>query len=99
MASLSDLPALQRAVSVGFRDVLLIDDDPALHHLVAATLGPGVTLRWAFDGVTGLALARRVPPGLILLDYVLPELHGAQVCEQVRADPALRGVRILLLAA
>ena len=49
------------------------------------------------EGAEALAAVEAAPPDLVLLDCLLPGLSGFQLCEAVRANPALSGVRILML--
>jgi DNA-binding response OmpR family regulator len=53
----------------------------------------------ARDGPTALAAIRSAKPDLVLLDVMMPGLSGFEVCQAVRADEALAGVKILMLSA
>ena len=53
----------------------------------------------ATDGNQALETIRREQPALVLLDVMMPGKTGFEVCQAVRADPALEGVRILMLTA
>jgi DNA-binding response OmpR family regulator len=53
----------------------------------------------ARDGPAALAAIRRERPDLVLLDVMMPGLSGFEVCQAVRADEALAGVKILMLSA
>jgi len=53
----------------------------------------------AFDGRSGLDLARRLKPELVVLDLLLPEMHGFDVCDAIRKDPELCGSKILVSTA
>lgn len=53
----------------------------------------------ASDGRTGLEIARREVPDLILLDLELPDIGGIEVCRRLRADPATRTIPIVMLTA
>ncbi len=80
--------------------ILCIDDDRLLLHLFSDALERvGFRTAIAPDGPTGLEVARRERPALILLDYMMPRMDGLEVCRRLRADPALRDVRIILLTA
>ncbi len=83
------------------KKLLVVEDQPDIRSLIRATLEfEEYELHEAEDGVSGLHKARAVRPALILLDVMMPgELDGIQVCERVRADPAMAGVRIVLLTA
>jgi len=53
----------------------------------------------AGDGEEALQRIREEAPDLVLLDVMMPKMSGFEVCQEVRADPALNGIRILMLTA
>ena len=53
----------------------------------------------AHDGQEALAKARAEAPDLILLDVMMPRKNGYEVCQEIRAEAALQGTRILMLTA
>jgi diguanylate cyclase (GGDEF)-like protein len=80
--------------------VLMIDDALPLHKLVAAHLCDlDVELHSAVDGATGLLLAARLRPDLILLDVDLPDIGGREICRRLKADPATAAVPVVFLTA
>lgn len=79
--------------------ILVVDDEPALRELAATvlqTLGHAVVT--AANGREALIRAREHRPDLILLDLLMPELDGIEVCRQLRADPALHSTRIIVVS-
>src|SRR5581483_10691609 len=79
------------------QQVLIVDDERKLvHGLVAYFRQAGFETLTAYDGRTALEIARRDQPDLILLDLMLPELDGMQVCRQIRQTSA---VPIIMLTA
>jgi CheY-like chemotaxis protein len=62
-------------------------------------LRPGVQLSLADDGESGLQLARRAPPDLLLVDLMMPTMSGLQVLQAVRQDPLLRHTPCLAVSA
>ncbi len=77
--------------------VLLIDDDPELGRLIEIVLSPiGIVLHQAFTGLEGLKHAYALQPDLIILDAILPELDGFDVCTRLRE---MANVPILMLTA
>jgi DNA-binding response OmpR family regulator len=82
------------------RRILIADDEPnivvSLEYLMKRE-GHAVSI--ARDGGEALAAIRRDRPDLVLLDVRMPSMSGFDVCQAVRADPALAGVRILMLTA
>lgn len=74
----------QRTDPPQFR-VLIVEDEDAIARLIAATLRPlNLDLRYAPDGKHALAAFEKVQPHLVLLDLMLPEIDGRQVCAQIR---------------
>jgi len=80
--------------------VLVVDDEPDLLELVRFHLAQaGFEVETARDGRQGIEAMRRRRPSLVVLDWMLPDLPGTEVCRQVRSDPQLRDLPILLLTA
>src|SRR2546428_12147180 len=80
---------------------LIIDDDPDLLRLVQRTLEftAGWDVMTAGSGAAGIELARRTTPDVILVDVMMPEMDGYEVCRRLKADPATGTVPIVLLTA
>jgi len=82
------------------RHVLVVDDDPLIgQYLVDVLDGKGFTVTVARNGKEGLEAARSQRPDLILLDVMMPELNGFQVCEALRRDVALEAIPVVMLTA
>jgi DNA-binding response OmpR family regulator len=80
--------------------ILLVEDDQRLAELLERTLrAAGWSVEVTFDGEAGLAAALTRPPGLILLDYMLPKLDGLQFLAQLRADPVGQTIPVILMTA
>jgi CheY-like chemotaxis protein len=66
--------------------VLVIDDDPDVRAFIAASLEEqGYRVRQASDGREGLAALERETPDLVVLDFIMPGLSGAEVARKIRA--------------
>jgi DNA-binding response OmpR family regulator len=77
--------------------VLVVEDDPSIRDTLAFNLKKeGYVVTVAQDGVEALAKAREVEPDLVLLDLMLPELSGLEVCRVLRQE---RDVPIIMLTA
>ncbi|HEX3134414.1 MAG TPA: response regulator [Planctomycetota bacterium] len=80
--------------------ILIIDDSLTIRRLLEMTLGKlGLVLETAALGREGLELARRLKPRLILLDYVLPDIRGSEVCAELARDPATAAIPIVVMSA
>jgi CheY-like chemotaxis protein len=80
------------------RRVLVVDDEPAVRALVAASLdGAGCEVEACADGPTALQSALAAPPQLILLDVALPGLNGADLLRRLRAEPATSAIPVVML--
>ncbi|MGD9042679.1 MAG: response regulator [Desulfobacterales bacterium] len=80
--------------------ILLVDDNPTNLQLLFETLdGRGYKLLIAKDGKTALSIARKAGPNLILLDIMMPEIDGYEVCRQLKADPATAEIPVIFLSA
>ncbi|MFZ4695083.1 MAG: response regulator transcription factor [Verrucomicrobiia bacterium] len=89
---------MTKADSQGVTQTILIaDDEPELlaHHCQAA----GFCTATASDGRTALAKARQMLPSMVVLDLMLPELDGEEVCRALKADAGTRQIPILVFSA
>lgn len=83
--------------------ILIVDDETFIRLLLHRTLEDlemeGVEIHFAEDGLSGLEMARRLHPDLVLLDLMMPGMDGAAVCRAIRGDPALVGTHVVVLTA
>jgi CheY-like chemotaxis protein len=80
--------------------VLIVEDDPPIRGLLDEFLeGEGFDTLLAVDGRSGVELARRELPDLILIDIMLPVLDGLSAIRLLRADRATRDLRIVVMSA
>ncbi|ARP88150.1 response regulator [Bordetella genomosp. 9] len=67
-------------------NVLVIDDDPSVRNLIVECLQIlGYEVRQAADGEAGLKLLQEQPPDLLMVDFIMPKLNGAEVIERARS--------------
>ena len=82
------------------KKVLVCDDEPHILEAVAfVARKEGYTVLTAEDGEAALRVARAERPGLVLLDLNMPIKSGYQVCEELKSDPELKGIHIIMLTA
>src|SRR5437016_2774067 len=80
--------------------ILVVDDEPEAVELVDFNLKQaGFDVVSAADGTEALKKARSVLPSLIVLDLMLPEVDGMEVCKMLRRDPATSKIPIVMLTA
>jgi two-component system phosphate regulon response regulator PhoB len=80
--------------------VLVVEDEPDIAELIVHHLArEGYEVIRAGTGEDGLELARTKRPTLILLDLMLPDIDGLEVCRQIRTEPATQSIAILMLTA
>jgi len=80
--------------------ILLVDDEPdALEVLGFKLREAGFSPLFATDGLKALAAVRAERPDLVVLDLMLPELDGLEVCKILRRDPATAAIPVLMLTA
>ena len=80
--------------------ILVVDDEPDVVRLIEFNLkAAGYDVITAEDGAEGLQRARSASPDLIVLDLMLPEVEGLEVCKLLRRDPATAQVPIIILTA
>jgi CheY-like chemotaxis protein/phosphoribosyl 1,2-cyclic phosphodiesterase len=79
--------------------ILMVDDEPTVLELLSATLADDdYELQTTANGQEALQLAREWRPDLVLLDLKLPGLDGLKVCRQIRAEPGLTEVPVIILS-
>lgn len=79
--------------------VLVVDDTPANLTLMAHVLNKQYRVQMAVTGAKALEIARRSPPDAIVLDVMMPEVDGYEVCRQLKADPVTQHVPVIFLTA
>ena len=80
--------------------VLVIDDEESVIDLIKLGLKyEGFEVVAAGDGEEGIAVAQRTNPLFIILDWMLPDMDGLEVCRRLRSNPTTREIPILLLTA
>ncbi|WP_198666534.1 response regulator [Marinomonas shanghaiensis] len=80
--------------------ILIVDDTPDNIDVLAATLRNDYDLKVATNGKKALQIAQSVPkPEMILLDVMMPEMDGYEVCRQLKANPITSDIPVLFVTA
>ena len=87
-------------MSAGKPQVLVVEDEPAQREVLAYNLeAEGFIVRIAEDGEEALMLIDEVAPDVIVLDWMLPNVSGIEVCRQTKTKAATRNIPIIMLSA
>lgn len=80
--------------------ILIVDDEPAIRDLLSFNLlQNGYTVYEADNGKDALALVEKENPDLVLLDLMLPEIDGLEVCRRLKANSLTKDIAIIMLTA
>ena len=82
------------------RRILVVDDDPHISELVCVNLdAAGYTVERASNGHEAITHIAAAHPDLIVLDVMMPEMDGWELCKAIRDDPECSKIRIVMLTA
>jgi PAS domain S-box-containing protein len=80
--------------------ILVVDDDPLLLEATARIFRKsGYMVLTAVDGTSCMELLNKVKPDIILLDMILPDIGGQEVCKQIKSNPVSSSVYIILISS
>jgi len=78
--------------------ILVVDDEPDMVEMIKAALeGASHQVITAYNGQEGLTRARKEKPDAIVLDIMMPVKDGFVACKELKEDPALRNIPVLIL--
>jgi len=82
------------------KKVVCVEDESEIIDLIRLILGrKGFDLTGATGGLEGLETIRRVKPDLVLLDLMMPDMDGWEVYQQMKADPELKNIPVIVVTA
>ncbi|MBN1595769.1 response regulator [candidate division FCPU426 bacterium] len=82
------------------KKILIVDDEPAIGRLLKMTLSvEGYDVHTATSGFEALEQAASWKPQLVVLDVMMPGLHGYDVCRKLKAESHTKGIKIIFLTA
>jgi diguanylate cyclase (GGDEF)-like protein len=80
--------------------ILIVDDDPDLLHLLTYSLDrEGFEVQQADSGEEGLRVAQEFHPQIVITDLMMPGMDGTQLCREIKANPDLHPVYVIMLTA
>jgi len=84
----------------GRRTALVVDDEPEIRLLVQRTLERhGFAVETAADGAEAIARCEALLPDVVLLDAMLPKVHGFEACRRIKSSPRTRHVPVVMMTA
>ena len=82
------------------RRILVVEDEPDLRELLTYNLtAAGFTVHATENGTDGLEAVTRFAPDVVLLDLMLPDIPGTEVCRRIRGDTTARQPAVMMLTA
>jgi DNA-binding response OmpR family regulator len=85
------------------KKILIVDDEVHIRALLEQALedleDEGVEIFLAREGEEGLRVAKEEKPDLVFLDIMMPKKNGYEVCEEIKGDPELKDIYIIMLTA
>ena len=79
--------------------IVIIDDTPANIKIIDSYLAETYEIRFATSGAAGLLVVRETMPELVLLDVMMPEMDGYEVCARLKAEPETRDIPVIFITA
>ena len=82
------------------RTILVVDDEEAVVEFIGSLLeDAGYRVLRAYDGRNALEIARARRPDVIITDIMMPIMNGLELCRQIREDPEIKGIPVILMTA
>lgn len=82
------------------KTVVIVDDEPAMVDMLTTFLTmKGFQVHGAYTGMAGLDAIERVHPDIVLLDLMLPDIDGFEVCRRLRSNPAYASLPVVIISA
>ena len=81
------------------KKILIADDEAGIRLTLGKTLYKDYVVLEATNGEEAVEIAKGQKPDLILMDLIMPKMDGYAACSQIKADPATRGIPVVILTA
>ena len=81
------------------KSIVIVEDDINIAKAEALILQNEFDVHLAHDGEAGHNLIKKVKPHAVVLDLMLPKLHGYELCKRIKADPELCATKIVMVTA
>ncbi|MCL4372409.1 response regulator [Candidatus Marsarchaeota archaeon] len=81
------------------RKVLIVEDDKNINKLMAISIGKGFEINQIYDGGEAIDFVKRNRPDLVILDIMLPNKDGLDICQTIKSDPSVSNTVVILVSA
>lgn len=81
------------------KSIVIIEDDVNIAKAEQLILKKEYDVHIAFDGENGLKKIKSVKPAVVVLDLMLPRLHGYEICKRIKKDPELNLTKVVMVTA
>jgi len=82
------------------KKILVVDDEPNIVRSLTFVLDKGgYDVSIAGDGVEAMSMIRESKPNILILDVMMPNKSGYDVCSEIKSDPELRDIHVVMLTA
>jgi CheY-like chemotaxis protein len=81
------------------KKILIADDETGIRVTLGRTLDKDYVVLEATNGEEAVEIAKGQKPDLILMDLIMPKMDGYAACSQIKADPATKGIPVVILTA
>jgi len=79
--------------------ILIVDDQPNNLKVISSVLSNKYTLSFANSGERALKILEKINPGLILLDIMMPDMDGYEVCQKIKSNERTKDIPVIFLSA
>jgi two-component system response regulator MtrA len=79
--------------------VVIVEDDKSISKLMAISIGKDLEVKQIYDGGEALPIIRAFKPDLVILDLMLPNKNGLDICESIKGDPQISGSVVIIVSA
>jgi CheY-like chemotaxis protein len=84
---------------MGKKSILIVEDDPDIIHLITRSLDEQIfKILQAESGTQALDMLEKTHPDLILLDIMMPDIDGFQVCQKIKQNPETKAIPVVILS-
>ncbi len=81
------------------RKVLIVEDDKNINKLMSLSVGKGFEINQIYDGEEAVKFIRKNKPDLVILDLMLPNKDGLDICQTIKSDPETKNTIIIIISA